>query len=34
MKNNLTEVVAILDMSGSMSSLKEDTIGSYNTMLK
>ena len=34
MKNNLTEIVAILDMSGSMAGLREDTIGSYNSMLK
>lgn len=34
MKKGLTEVVAILDMSGSMAHLTEDTIGSYNSMLK
>lgn len=34
MKNNLTEVVFILDRSGSMSGLEDDTIGGFNTMLK
>ncbi len=34
MKKGLTELVAILDMSGSMSNLVEDTIGGYNSMLK
>ena len=34
MKNNLTEVVFILDRSGSMSGLEGDTIGGFNTMLK
>lgn len=34
MKQGLTELVYILDMSGSMDSLTEDTIGGYNTMIK
>ena len=29
-----TEIVFILDRSGSMSGLEEDTIGGYNSMLK
>ena len=33
MKKNLTEVVFILDRSGSMSGLEEDTIGGYNSFL-
>ncbi|MCR5417966.1 MAG: VWA domain-containing protein [Lachnospiraceae bacterium] len=34
MKKGLTELVMILDRSGSMSGLEEDTIGGYNAMLK
>ena len=34
MKKNLTELVFILDRSGSMGGLESDTIGGYNTMLK
>ena len=34
MKTNLTELVFILDKSGSMSGLESDTIGGYNSMLK
>lgn len=34
MRNDLTELVFILDMSGSMSPLREDTIGGYNTLLE
>ena len=34
MKKGLTELVFILDKSGSMGGLETDTIGSYNTMLK
>lgn len=34
MKKNLTELVMILDRSGSMSGLKSDTIGGYNGLLK
>ena len=33
MKKNLTEIVFILDRSGSMSGLERDTIGGYNSML-
>ena len=33
MENNLTELVFILDKSGSMYDLKEDTIGGFNSML-
>lgn len=33
MKNNLTELVFILDKSGSMSGLEHDTIGGFNSML-
>ena len=34
MKKNLTELVMILDRSGSMRGLESDTIGGYNGMLK
>lgn len=34
MKKNLTELVMILDRSGSMGGLENDTIGGYNSMLK
>jgi uncharacterized protein YegL len=34
MKENLTEIVAILDRSGSMEHLTNDTIGGFNTFLK
>ena len=34
MKKNLTELVIILDRSGSMRGLESDTIGGYNGMLK
>ena len=33
MKQGLTEMVFILDRSGSMSGLEGDTIGGYNAML-
>lgn len=33
MKKNLTELVYILDKSGSMQGLEKDTIGGYNAML-
>ena len=33
MKNNLTELVFILDKSGSMAGLELDTIGGFNSML-
>ena len=34
MKNNLTELVFILDRSGSMSGLEADTIGGFNSMIE
>ncbi|WP_042454112.1 vWA domain-containing protein [Neobacillus dielmonensis] len=34
MKRDLTELVFILDKSGSMSGLEADTIGGFNSMLK
>ena len=34
MKKNLTELVMILDRSGSMGGLESDTIGGYNSMRK
>lgn len=34
MKKNLTELVFILDKSGSMRGLEKDTIGGYNSMLE
>lgn len=34
MKKNLTELVFILDKSGSMGGLEKDTIGGYNAMLE
>ncbi len=34
MKKNLTELVMILDRSGSMGGLEEDTIGGYNSMIR
>lgn len=34
MNKNLTEIVYILDRSGSMSGLEEDTIGGYNSFLE
>ena len=33
MKKGLTEMVFILDRSGSMAGLEADTIGGYNSML-
>ena len=33
MNNNLTEIVFILDRSGSMAGLESDTIGGFNAML-
>ncbi|MEI6580032.1 MAG: vWA domain-containing protein [Eubacteriales bacterium] len=33
MKNNLTELVFILDKSGSMAGLETDTIGGFNSLL-
>ena len=34
MKKNLTELVSILDKSGSMSGLEKDTIGGYNSLME
>ena len=34
MKKNLTELVFILDRSGSMQGLEGDTIGGFNAMLE
>ena len=34
MKKNLTEMVFILDKSGSMSGLESDTIGGFNSMIE
>ena len=33
MKKNLTEMVFIIDKSGSMSGLESDTIGGFNSMI-
>ena len=33
MKQNLTELVFILDRSGSMAGLEQDTIGGFNAMI-
>ena len=34
MRKTLTEIVFILDRSGSMSGLEKDTIGGFNSMLE
>ena len=34
MKNNITELVFILDRSGSMAPLVEDTVGGFNSMIE
>ncbi|MGN0468885.1 MAG: hypothetical protein ACI4GY_09200 [Acutalibacteraceae bacterium] len=34
MKNNITELVFILDRSGSMAGLESDTIGGFNAMIE
>lgn len=34
MKKNLTELVFVLDRSGSMAGLEDDTIGGFNAMIK
>ena len=34
MKNNITELVLILDRSGSMTGLESDTIGGFNSMIE
>lgn len=33
-KNNITEMVFILDKSGSMSGMEADTIGGFNSMIE
>lgn len=34
MKNNITELIFILDKSGSMAGLEKDTVGGFNSMLE
>jgi len=34
MNNNITELVFILDRSGSMSGLVDDTVGGFNAMIE
>ena len=34
MKNNITELVFIIDRSGSMAGLESDTIGGFNSMIE
>ena len=34
MNNNLTEIVFIMDRSGSMAGLEDDTIGGFNAMVE
>ena len=34
MKKNLTEMVFILDKSGSMAGMEADTIGGFNSMIE
>ena len=34
MRKNLTEIVFIIDRSGSMSGLEADTIGGFNSMIE
>ena len=34
MKNNVTELVFIIDRSGSMSGLEDDTVGGFNAMIR
>lgn len=34
MKNGITELVFILDRSGSMAVLEDDTIGGFNAMIE
>ena len=33
-KNNITELVFILDRSGSMSGLEKDTVGGFNSLIE
>lgn len=34
MKSNVTEIIFLLDRSGSMSGLERDTIGGFNSIVK
>ena len=34
MRKDLTEIIFILDRSGSMSGLERDTIGGFNSMIQ
>ena len=34
MKNNITELICILDRSGSMSGLERDTVGGFNALIE
>ena len=34
MKKNLTEIIFILDRSGSMQGLEKDTIGGFNSLIE
>lgn len=34
MKNNITELVFILDRSGSMAGLESDTVGGFNALIE
>ena len=33
-KSNITEILFILDLSGSMSGLEKDTIGGFNSLVE
>jgi hypothetical protein len=32
--NNLTEIICIIDKSGSMASIRDDAVGGFNSFLK
>ena len=34
MKNGMTEMVFVIDRSGSMTGLEDDTIGGFNSTIK
>ena len=34
MKKNLTEIVSVVDRSGSMNYIKQDAIGGFNTFIE
>lgn len=34
MNNNLTEIIFLLDRSGSMAGLESDTVGGFNAFVK